>query len=100
MPSKFPRTVMPREHVRSSEQPKQTSTEVNLFDTRKRIQAEVFDDFLEQAEHFLKDGYFQVAAVIAGAVLEDGLRKLCARQHITLPAQPKLDWMNAELAKS
>ena len=60
----------------------------------------MFDDFLEQAEYFLKDGYFQVGAVIAGAVLEDGLRKMCVARHITLSDQPKLDWMNAELAKS
>jgi hypothetical protein len=71
-----------------------------LFDARKQIQAEVFDEFLEQAEYFLKDGYFQVAAVVAGAVLEDGLRKLCSHKGITLPSQPKLDWMNGELAKS
>ena len=71
-----------------------------LFDTRKRIEAEVFDDFLEQAEGLLKDGYFQVAAVIAGAVLEDGLRKLCVAKSIPLAANPKLDAMNADLAKA
>lgn len=71
-----------------------------LFDTRKRIEAEVFDEFLEQADYFLKDGYFQVAAVVAGAVLEDGLRKLCIAQGVILPDQPKLDWMNGELAKT
>ena len=70
-----------------------------LFDTRKRIEAEVFDEFLEQADYFLNDGYFQVAVVVAGAVLEDGLRKLCIAQAVTLPDQPKLDWMNSELAK-
>jgi len=71
-----------------------------LFDTRKRIQAEVFDEFLEQAEYLLKDGYFAVAAVIAGAVLEDSLRQLCVRKGITMPPAPKLDSMNAELAKA
>lgn len=71
-----------------------------LFETRRRIQAEVFDEFLEQAESLLLDGYFQVAAVIAGAVLEDGLRRLCADRSITLPPRPKLDSMNAELAKA
>jgi hypothetical protein len=70
-----------------------------LFDTRKQVQAEVFDEFLEQAECFLRDGYFQVAAVVAGAVLEDGLRKLCVAQGLALPTQPKLDSMNSELAK-
>jgi uncharacterized protein (UPF0332 family) len=70
-----------------------------LFDARRRIQAELFDDFLEQAEHFSSDGYFGVAAVIAGAVLEDTLRKLCGQKGIILSSVPKLDAMNAELAK-
>jgi hypothetical protein len=70
-----------------------------LFDTSKRIQAEIFNDFLEQAEYLLNDGYFQVSAVVAGAVLEDTLRKLCASKGGQIGAQPKLDAMNAELAK-
>lgn len=71
-----------------------------LFETRALIQAEVFDDFLEQAKYLFDNGYHAPAAIIAGSVLEDGLRKLCARKGITLPAKPKLDTMNAELAKS
>jgi hypothetical protein len=50
-----------------------------LFDTRTLIEAEVFDDFLQQAEELFKKGYYQPAAVIAGSVLEDGLRKLCIK---------------------
>ena len=71
-----------------------------LFDTRALIEAEVFDDFIEQSEHLLNQGYFTAAAVIAGSVLEDGLRKLCVKKGITLSAKPKLDMMNAELAKA
>lgn len=70
-----------------------------LFDTRNLIEAEVFDDFLEQAEHLSNSGYYQPAAVIAGSVLEDGLRKLCEKQDIPLPPKPKIDTMNANLAK-
>ena len=70
-----------------------------LFDTRALIEAEVFDDFLEQAEHLLTQGYFTASAVIAGSVLEDALRKLCIKNGITLSAKPKLDSMNSELAK-
>jgi hypothetical protein len=70
-----------------------------LFEMKKLIEAEVFDDFLEQAQHFYSAGYFQAAAVIAGSVLEDGLRKLCVRSSITLSSNPKLDSMNTELAK-
>lgn len=70
-----------------------------LFNTRALIEAEVFDDLLEQAEHLHASGYHAPAAVIAGCVLEDGLRKACGRADVALPASPKLDWMNAELAK-
>jgi hypothetical protein len=71
-----------------------------LFNTRTLIEAEIFDDLLEQSEHLLSQGYFQAAAVIAGCVLEDGLRKLCIKNNITLSAKPKMDSMNSELAKA
>jgi len=71
-----------------------------LFEVRSLIEAELFDEFLEQAEYLLKAEYYQPAAIIAGCVLEDGLRKLCNREGITLPDKPKLDRMNSELAKS
>jgi uncharacterized protein (UPF0332 family) len=71
-----------------------------LFDTRTLIEAEVFDEFLEQAEELFKKGYYQASAVIAGCVLEDGLRKLCQHNNITLPAKATIDPMNVELAKA
>ena len=70
-----------------------------LFDMKTLIEAEVFDDFLEQAQYLCSKKYFPAAAVIAGSVLEDGLRKLCVRAGITLSSKPKLDSMNSELAK-
>lgn len=72
----------------------------HLFKVRTLIEAEVFDDLLEQAEHLLASGYKGPAAVIAGSVLEDGLRKLCQQRTIILSDKPKLDVMNADLAKS
>jgi hypothetical protein len=71
-----------------------------IFEARTLIQAEVFEDFLEQAEHLLSGQYSGPAAVVAGCVLEDGLRKLCTRHGIALAPKPKLDTMNAELAKT
>lgn len=68
-------------------------------ETKILIEADVFDDFLEQAEALQVAGYFQPAAVVAGAVLEDGLRKLCDRNGIAISDRPKLDKMNADLAK-
>lgn len=70
-----------------------------LTETASLIRAEVFDDFMEQAQHLLSQGYHQAAGVIAGCVLEDALRKLCDRKGIALSASPKLDGMNSELAK-
>ncbi len=71
-----------------------------LFDLRRLIEAEVFDDLLEQADALLTAGYYHPAAVVSGCVLEDGLRKLCIANGVPLPDRPKLDSMNAELAKA
>ena len=46
-----------------------------LADLRRLVAAEVFTDFLEMAEHLLANGYHHAAASLAGAVLEDGLRR-------------------------
>ncbi len=72
----------------------------HLFNVRSLIEAEVFDDFLEQAKHLLQNDHDGAAAVIAGGVLEDGMRKLCARNNIAIPAKPKLSSMNDELRKA
>ncbi len=71
----------------------------SLFSLKKLVEAELFHEFLEQAEQLLGAGYFQPAAVVAGSILEDGLRKLCNANGVTLPDNPKIDWMNSELAK-
>lgn len=64
------------------------------------IHADLFSDFLEMAEYFLGEGYKDPAAVIAGGVLEEHLRKLCGKHSLTVSAKPKLDTMNADLAKA
>ena len=71
-----------------------------IFALRELVEADVFDDLLEQAEHLLSSRYHAAAAVIAGCVLEDALRKLCNRRSVAVPAKPKLDQMNADLAKA
>jgi hypothetical protein len=63
---------------------------------RNLIQADVFDDELEQAEELLASGYQSPAAVVAGVVLESCLRQLCHDRG--LPTG-KLNTMNADLAK-
>ena len=71
-----------------------------LFETRVLIEAEVFDDLLQQAEHLLTNGYYGPAAVLAGSVLEDGLRKLCQRKNVSLPTKLTIEPMNVQLAKA
>lgn len=71
-----------------------------LFEVKQLIEADLFDEFLEQAAHLCNLGYFQAAAVVAGSVIEDGIRKLCNRNKIELSDKPKLDWMNSQLAKN
>ena len=51
------------------------------------------------AAYLVGDGYKDAAAVMAGGVLEEHLRKLCGKFGCVLPAKPKLDAMNADLAK-
>ena len=79
---------------------KEDYIEGELIEFRTLIEAEVFDELLEQAEELFKKGYYQPAAVIAGCVSEDGLRKLCARNSIALSAKATIEPMNVELAKA
>jgi len=71
-----------------------------LEDTKAIITAEVFTDFIEQAEYLLSENYKLPAAVLMRGVLEDSLRTLCKKAQIVLSDKPKLDWMNTELIKA
>ena len=72
------------------------------------IHADLFSDFLDMAEHLLEQGYKDAAAVMAGSVLEEHLRKLCTKNGIDTTFKTaqqdtkpkKLDTMNADLAKN
>jgi hypothetical protein len=74
-----------------------------LSDFRKLLQAEIFADFLDMAEHLLNEGYKDAAAVLLGAVLEDSLRKLSFSHELsTTSPQGKLltiEPLNVALAK-
>ena len=71
------------------------------------IQSEVFSDYLEMAEHLLKEGYKDPSAVLIGSTLEVHLRELCIAN--TIPTEitnskgnltpKKADLMNSDLAK-
>lgn len=46
-----------------------------------RARAEVFDDFLDHAKSYLKDGRKNESGVIAGVVFEDSIRRVCRKQN-------------------
>ncbi len=65
------------------------------------VQADLFADFLEMAEHLLEQGYKDPAAVLVGGVLEEQLRKLCAHNGIAVEVAgkpKKADALNSDLA--
>lgn len=68
------------------------------------IHADLFNDFLEMAEHLLDQGYKDPAAVLVGGTLEEHLRKLCTKHGIPITnakGQPqKASAMNDDLAKT
>jgi hypothetical protein len=71
-----------------------------LLKIRNTIEAEIFDDLLEQAEHLQSGGYYIPAAVLCGCVLEDALRKICVREGVQMPAKTTLNVLNDALAKA
>ncbi len=58
-----------------------------LDDIWSIIRSEVADDYLSQAETLLRDGSYVPAIVLAGAVLEDALRKLAENNSIALKTE-------------
>ncbi len=68
------------------------------------LNATIFADFLEMADRLLSESHKDAAAVIAGAVLEEHLRKLALRNDV--PAKDdagrptKADRLNADLRKA
>ncbi|HOI77773.1 MAG TPA: hypothetical protein PLI06_09225 [Methanofastidiosum sp.] len=72
-----------------------------LGDVRNYIRAEIFTDFLEMAEYFLKKEKKDPAAILIGVVLEDSLRKIAITNNIDIfkdnEKYKNLDALNQEL---
>lgn len=68
-----------------------------LNSLKNLVQAEVFNNELEQAEELFDRGYATAAAVIAGVVLETALRDLCSISGIE---HGSINKMNDDLAKA
>ena len=59
----------------------------------------MFTDFLDQAEHLLKNGYKNPVASLAGAVLEDGLKKIAKKNDIPVQKRDTIDSLNQKLSQ-
>ena len=69
-----------------------------LTEVRTLVSAEVFQDFLEMAEHLLNRGYKDPAASLCGAVLEEGLRRLATNRDLKVGERDNLGALNQKLA--
>lgn len=73
-----------------------------LQSVEELIHADMFSDFLEMAEHLLKEGFKDPAAVLCGSTLEEHLRKLSAKNGIAVlrpdGSPKKSNALNDELA--
>lgn len=64
------------------------------------VSASVFSDFLEMAEYLLANDYKDPAASLTGAVLEDGLRRICGNNNITVKSDDNISSLNQKLAQN
>jgi len=64
------------------------------------VSADIFNDFLEMAEYLLKQGYKDPSASLIGAVLEDGLRRICSLHNIKLSSKEDISSLNKKLSDS
>jgi hypothetical protein len=70
-----------------------------MIDSKLLVSAEIFADFLEQAEALIASDYKDAAAVIIRAVLEDGLRRVSVSRGIELKPRWGIDDIAKEMAK-
>jgi len=68
-----------------------------LHEVADIISAEIFDDFLDMAEHLLDKGYKDPAASLIGAVLENELRRMCRDNKITVKSDDNIGSLNTKL---
>lgn len=71
-----------------------------LFDMKALISAELLGDFIDQADTLVAAKYHIAAASLAGAVLEDTLRKLWGKNGLVVPKKSSINSLNAELVKA
>jgi hypothetical protein len=65
-----------------------------LISLESRLRANVYDDFLEQANELLDAKYHVAAMTLIGGVLEDHLRKLCDARSLKWPGNGNISKYN------
>lgn len=70
-----------------------------LTDLKLLVSADIFTDLLEQADALFHYDYYIPAASLAGAILEDTLKKICIKHNIEIPEKPNINKLNSLLAK-
>ena len=70
-----------------------------LFDLQASISGEVFGDFVAAAKAALADGNHTVAAVLASAALEDGLKRFAISQELRVEDKTMEEVINALKSK-
>ncbi len=68
-----------------------------LTEIKTLITGEIFTDFLEMAEHLIKNEYKDPAASLIGAVLEDGLKKIATKNSVTYNKRAGIAALNDKL---
>jgi hypothetical protein len=63
------------------------------------VTADAFEGFLEQADYLLEQGYKDPAAMLAGAVLESTLRKMCEVRGIPYGPKDTIEPLNVALSR-
>jgi len=62
------------------------------------VSADIFSDFLEMAEHLVQEGYKDAAAMLIGAVLEDGLRTVSKNNGIAIKKEDDIGSLDQKLS--
>jgi hypothetical protein len=65
--------------------------------TEALLSAEIFENFLEMAEHLLEQKYFAVVPSLVGAVLEDGLRRIAKKRDVMVKKDDNIGGLNTRL---
>jgi hypothetical protein len=65
-----------------------------LINIKTLISAEIFANFIEMAEHLIEDDYKDAAALLCGAALENGLKKIAEKNNIKLKQDENLNSLN------